>query len=360
MAQSIKERITQTFIDLMKINEIYPEEKEVIEYTTKRLSDAGVQWQLDSFKNIVVKIPGTGEPVLLSTHLDIPEPAPDINYIIEGDILKSNGNSILGADPKSGLAILIELAVDLIKKDASTRSPVEMLITRGEEPGLIGARNADYSLLESKIGLVLDEDGPVTQVVVRAPAFAKIDASFVGKVVHPREPEKGINALHSACDALMALPWGYSTKGVTWNVGCFEAGTARNSVPGRATLKAELRGFDEDLVKSEAKRVEDKFQEVVEKHGATLEIDNEFEFGGYHLTRDHALFARLEKTFAAMSLTPNYFETFGGTDANIFNAHGILSVPIGSGYYNAHEYTEYVNLAEMEEIYHFLGTFLEV
>lgn len=359
MTQSLKERITETFIDLMKINEIYPNEKEVIDYTTKRFSDAGVKWQLDSFRNIVVKIPGNGDPVLLSTHLDIPEPAPDINFTIEGDILKSDGNSILGADPKSGLAILIELAIDLVKQDATTRAPVEMLLTRGEETGLHGARNADYSLLESKIGLVLDEDGPVTQVVVRAPAFVRIDASFVGKIVHPREPEKGINALHSACDALMSLPWGYSTEGVTWNVGCFESGTARNSVPGRASLKAEMRGFDGDLVKAEGERVENKFREIAEKHGATLEIENEFEFGGYHLERNHELFQRLDNTFASMNLTPNYFETFGGTDANVFNANGILSVPIGSGYYNAHEYTEYVNLAEMEEIYHFLVNFLK-
>lgn len=356
----LKERIKKTFIELIQINEIYPNEKEVIAYVTHRLSAAGVAWQLDNFRNIVVKIPGVGEPVLLSTHLDVPEPNPNVRYIDEGDVVRADGTNILGADPKTGLAILIELATDLVSKDPTTHAPVELLFTRGEETGLHGARNAGYSLLQAKSGLVLDEDGPVTQVVTQAPSFVKIDASFFGKIVHPREPEKGINALQVACESLMSLPWGYSTEGVTWNVGMFQSGTARNSVPGKAVLKAELRSYDSELVKKEAVRVEHVFRAVAEKYGATLEIENTFEFGGYKLETDHPLFMRLEKTFQAMNLTPNYFKTFGGTDANIFNSMGILSVPIGSGYYNAHEYTEIANLKDMEVIYHFLERFVAV
>jgi tripeptide aminopeptidase len=356
----LKQRIKKTFIELIQINEIYPDEKEVIEYVTSRFNGGGVSWQLDSFRNIIIKIPGTGEPVLLSTHLDVPEPNPNVQYSDEGDILRADGTNILGADPKTGLAILIELAIDYVKKDHATHAPIELLLTRGEETGLHGARNADYSLLQAKIGLVLDEDGPVTQVVTQAPSFVKIDASFIGKIVHPREPEKGINALQVACESLMSLPWGYSTEGVTWNVGMFQAGTARNSVPGKAILKAELRSYDIELVKIEAARVEEIFRKVSEKYGATLEIENAFEFEGYKLETNHPLFVRLEKTFTAMNLTPNYFKTFGGTDANIFNTKGILSVPIGSGYYNAHEYTEIANVRDMEEIYYFLERFVVV
>lgn len=355
---NLTERIKKTFLELIAINEIYPNEREVILYTEKRLADAGVAWQEDHFRNIIAKIPGTGETVMLSTHLDIPEPNPNVRYTIEGDLVKSDGTNILGADPKTGLAILIELATDLAKKDHAMHAPVEFVFTRGEETGLFGARELDYSLVSAKIGLVLDEDGPITQVVTQAPAFVRIDASFIGKIVHPREPENGINALQMAAEAITKIPCGYSTDGVTWNIGMFQSGTARNSVPGKTTLKAELRSYDTKLVTSEGERVEKTFRETAKKFGGDLAIERELEFEGYKLEHNHPLFARLEETFSGMNLAPNYFATFGGTDGNIFNAHGIVSVPIGSGYYNAHQYTEYADLRVMTEIHEFLIRFL--
>ncbi len=355
---NLKARLRQTFLELIAIDGIYPYEDKVKDYIKSRLQGKNVLWQEDSFGNIVISLPGAGEPVLFSTHLDIPEPAPVVEYKEEENVIASTGNGILGADPKSGLAVLLEYVLDASQIDSGTHSPVEVLLTRGEEPGLLGARQADYSLLRSRIGLVLDEDGPVTQVVIQAPAFVRLDAKFEGKVVHPREPEKGINALQVACQALSQLPWGYlADKQVTWNVGILEAGTARNSVPGQVSLKGELRSYNSDLVKQEAQKVIQVFRKTAEQLGAQCQVDCEFEFAGYALTRDSALFQRLEKTYSALNLKANYFSTFGGSDANIYNAKNIVSVPIGSGYYNAHEYTEYVNLAEMEEIYRFLVEF---
>jgi len=354
---NLKEKLKKTFLDLIAIDSAYPHEANVIDYVKKRFTRLGITWKEDTFGNMFVSFAGKGEPILLSTHFDIPEPTPEATYKIKGNIIKAAGKNILGADPKSGLAILIELAEKLVKSKAP-HTPVEFLITRGEEPGLLGARAADYRLIKSKIGLVLDEDGPITQVVTQAPAFGRLDIEFIGKVVHPREPEKGVNALRVACEALTSLPWGYSRKGVTWNVGMFEAGTARNSVPGIASLKGELRSYDTGLVKSEMKRIERVCSDAAKKYGAKLKFEGELEFEGYNLKRAHSfLFERLEKTFTAMGLKPNYYATFGGSDANIFNKHGIVSVPIGSGYFNAHEYTEYVNLADMVEIFEFLERF---
>lgn len=344
----------------METDGVYPAEQKTIAYVKRRLTEAGVTFEDDAFGNIVAKVPGTGPAVMLSTHVDIPESAPEVKFTEEGDIIRAAGSNILGADPKTGLAVLIEFLADLQKQDHETHSPVEALLTRGEETGLLGARNADYSKITATVGLVLDEDGPVTQVVVQAPAFVRIDAEFRGRVVHPREPEKGINALMVASRALNRLPWGYITDGVTWNVGLFQSGTARNSVPGSAKLQAELRSYDTELVTRQAERVEREFLAEAKEHRAESVLVRELEFEGYRLDRNHELFERLERTFAGMNLKPNYFATFGGSDANIFNARGITCVPIGSGYYDAHQYTESANTKDMAEIYAFLGKFVRL
>lgn len=355
---NIQARLRQTLIDLMQMDGIYPYEQRVIEYVNTRFTQANIPVLTDGFGNLIVKIPGTGEPILLSTHLDIPEPAPQVKFIEQGSRLTSDGSGILGVDPKTGLAILIEYALDLWKQEMKTHRPVEIVLTRGEETGLLGALNLDYRLITSTMGVVLDEDGPVTQVVTQAPAYVRVDVTVLGKIVHPREPENGINALQVVTEALQQIPWGYSRDGVTWNVGKFQAGTARNSVPGSATFSGELRSYNTQHAVEEGERIEQVFRQTAKKYGANLTFERELEFEGYQLTQDHQLFKQLEVVFGAMKLKPNYFATFGGSDANVFNAHGIRSVPIGSGYYNAHQYTEAADTADMAQIYEFLLRFV--
>ena len=354
----LKNRLKKTLIDLFEFNEVYPEEKEIIKYVCTRLEKANVAYQLDSFKNIIAKIPGSGDPIMLCTHLDIPEPAPNLKFVEEGDILRSDGAGILGVDPKTGVAILLELIDDLAKENLSN-SPLEIVFTRGEEVGLLGAKNLDLSLIKSKIGLVLDEDGPVTQVVIQAPSFVKIDAKIVGKAAHPREPKDGINALQAAAEAITQVPLGFSTPGVTWNIGILKSGTARNTIPGSAEIIAEMRSYDTDLVVSEGKRVKEIFQNSCTRLGAKCDFSDSLELEGYKLETSSPLFKKLETSFAQMGLKPNYFATFGGSDANIFNAKGITCVPIGSGYYNAHQYSEYADLADMVQIVDFLKLFVK-
>lgn len=354
------QQLRQTFIELMAFNEVYPNEKDVIRYVEERLHRSGATVQRDSFGNVVARLSGGDaalEPVLLSTHVDIPESAPKPQYTDVDDVITSDGTSILGADPKTGLAVILELA-DVLAETHILRHPVELLLTRGEEAGLIGASHADFSMLTSTMALVLDEDGPCTQVPVQAPGFVKFDGTFVGKPAHPREPKEGINALQAAVAAFHEIGWGFSAEGVTWNVGTLQAGTARNTIPGSAAFNAEMRSFSTNKLRSEMARVKGILETAAEKVGARLELDCQLMFEGYELDKKGPLFERLQRTFSGMNLTPNFFSTFGGSDANILNAKGIASVPVGSGYYDAHKYTESANLRDMDQLLDFVMRFV--
>ncbi len=352
-----KESLKETFLELVAIDSHHPDEAAISAYITARFDAAGIEWRKDSFENIYAYIPGAGEPILLSTHIDIPEPAPHVTPIIEGDIIRSDGTSILGADPKTGLAVILELAQDLARGEGA-HAPVEVLLTRGEEKGLLGALHADYSLLTAKIGFVLDEDGPVNRMTVKAPGYMRFDASFTGKVVHVREPERGVNALQVFCHAVRDVPWGYACEGVTWNIGQFQAGTARNSVPGHASVHAELRSFDTQKLVQESERIEDVFCAAAREHGATCEVEKKLMFEGYEYDISDPFFARMREVYARIGLEPEYHETYGGSDVNVLLAHGIMAVTLGSAYYNAHEHTEYADLGEMARVYEFLKEFI--
>ena len=236
---------------------------------------------------------------------------------------------------------------------------IEFVITRGEEAGLVGASHLDYSMVKSKFGLVLDEDGPITQVPVKAPGYHSFDGRIIGKQVHTREPEIGVNALQVLSDIIQKTGLGYACEGVTYNLGVVSGGTARNTVPGEVNFAGELRSFDNELLTETAQKIKTDFEAVCKSHGAEVQFnDFELKFKSYS-HKDSDLQDKLAKIFAKQNLKPNFFETFGGTDANVFNAKGIDCVPLGSAYYNAHEHTEYINLQEMQQINEFLIEFIQ-
>jgi|AntRauTorckE6833_2_1112554.scaffolds.fasta_scaffold00163_24 tripeptide aminopeptidase len=356
---SRKEKLQKTLLELLRIESEYPNETEVAVYIKGRLDDAGVPWEIDEFGNIIAKLAGVGRPVMLSTHMDIPELIPNFGYKIEGDVIRSDGNGILGVDPKSGLAILLELLSDISTGSSrGDHAPLEVVITRGEEKGLLGAKNLDYSLIESKIGLVLDEDGPVSSVVTRAPSCVYVDAVFTGKAAHPREPEKARNALQAASEAMASLPWGFAADGVMWNIGMFEAGTARNTVPGSAKLTGELRSYDSDAAQREAERIKAVLHDKAREHSVDCVVELDVDAEGYTHSDKAEVLTRVESTFSRMGIAPNYYATLGRSDANVFNTKGISTAAIGSGYYNAHQYSEYADLGDMENIYAFMEEFI--
>ncbi len=353
-----KQRLLCIFDDLIRINEVFGQEDQIVSYVEAFCHKNGASCKTDSFGNLICTYPGTGEPVLLNTHLDIPESAPNVEYTVSGDIVQSTGKSILGADPKSGLAVLLELLRFLNENKIATR-PIEFVFTLGEEAGLVGSRNLDYSLLSSKMGLVIDEDGPVSNIVIGAVGMYSIDVKVIGKTAHSRDWNEGINAIHHVAKIISALKQGEIEDGVTFNIGLLQAGSAVNSVAGAAQFQAEFRSFDMEKMSQTVQKTEQKILRYAKKYNLTIDFHSETHFESYILEQDHPLFDRLLDTFNANGISGNFYKTFGGSDSNIFNANGIRTVAVGSGYYRAHQYTEYINLQEMADLLMFLAKFVE-
>lgn len=354
----IKERLKQTFLKTIAINEVYQQEDEIIALVKSYAGEYGLSCKQDAFGNLICTYPGTGEPLLLNTHLDIPEPAPGIEYTATGDIIQSNGTTILGADPKSGLAVLLELMRYLSDNSIATR-PIEFVFTLGEEAGLVGASNLDYQLIESKMGLVIDEDGPPTNLVKGAIGNYDIQVTVYGKTVHSRDWSEGVNAIAHVSKIIAGLKQGEIVPGVTFNIGVLQGGTASNSVAGEAQFWGEFRSFDMEAMEKAVDDVQQYCCDYARDAGIKVSFTKEKMFDSYQLKEDHQLFIRLAQTYQARGMEANFYDTFGGSDSNIFNANGVCTVAIGSGYYLPHQYDEYINLQDMENLLLFLAEFVK-
>ena len=143
-----QERLVNSFCEMVKIDSPSDEEEAVAQYLTGRLTSLGFSVARDAHGNVIASEEGE-DPLLLSAHMDTVEPGRGIKPQVKGDRIVSDGTTILGGDCKAGVSAIME-ALESTKEDGSPRRSVQVVLTRGEEIGLVGATNLDYSMIHAK------------------------------------------------------------------------------------------------------------------------------------------------------------------------------------------------------------------
>lgn len=356
-AAVLNQKLERTFLDLATIDEVYPHEDVVLAYIKQRLESAKVPYRQDKVGNIVARIPGTdASAVALVAHVDIAAPLGGRSVVVTEAAIQTDGTGLLGADDKAAVAALLELA-----DHAASHRPgrtVELIFTVGEEAGCIGAVALDLSLVASKQVLVFDWMGGVNHIVTKSPAYVKVDVEYTGRTAHPAEWQQGRNAGAALIDAAARLKVGEYAPGVTCNVGLFAFGQARNQVPGRATLQAELRSYDTAQIETAAAEVEQLFRQVAARHKVEAKLVVVKDSPAYSLNKSGTLLAGVSEALAELDLAPVFEPTYGCFDANILAGRGLETVILGAGYYRPHSPGEYLDRREFSELFEFVKKFV--
>ena len=343
-----RDRIVQAFLELVAIDSPSGAEDEIAAELERRLRALGLDASQDAHGNVLGSLPGEGESLLLSAHMDTVEPGRGIKPQWDGDdILRSDGTTILGADNKGGCAIILEVIQSLLEDGGSHRG-IEVAISRGEEVGLVGAINMDYSRLTARVALVIDSGGPPTSIQGQAPFHYTYDIEVHGRAAHAGvEPEKGVPAIAIAAEIVTGLPQGRLDSETTGNVGRIAGGLVRNAVPDYTLVQGELRSMVEEKAETLLARVKRRIDEARDAH-PDARIESEFGgYEGYTLEDSDPAVKLLYPVLTSMGFTPDPHPVGGGTDGNIFRQHGIASVVIGRGGYNQHTKDEYLVISEM-------------
>ncbi len=125
-----RDRIVQTFLDLVAIDSPSGDEDAIAAELERRLKALGLDASQDSAGNVLARREGAGEAILLSAHMDTVEPGRGIKPVWDGaDIIRSDGTTILGADNKAGCAVILEVIQSAIEDAAETRT-IEVAISR--------------------------------------------------------------------------------------------------------------------------------------------------------------------------------------------------------------------------------------
>jgi tripeptide aminopeptidase len=310
--------------------------------------------------NLIIRFAGSPErePIFLNCHMDTVEPGRGVKVRREGDTFFSSGDTILGSDDKSGIAAILE-AIRCVRENNLPCRPLEIILTTCEEIGLLGAKNLDPAMISARIGYALDSTGFGT-VITGAPAANRLEVTVRGVAAHAGlHPEWGVNAIALAAQALIAAPMGRIDEESTVNFGTIRGGTATNIVPDQVTIHGEARSHNMATLDRLTRQVEHAFVQAVTdwrdptgqaKGRPELSFTATPDFPAMRLAQNDPAIRLIDRAAAAIGLQLEYKSAGGGSDANIFNGHGLQTAIIATGMTHVHSTDEQVDLQDMVDL----------
>jgi tripeptide aminopeptidase len=333
------DRLHETFVRLCEIRSPTGEEREVADTIVAELRALGLEVsEDDSAKaaeagagNIVARLPGRGDGwAMFCAHIDtVPHPG-QIEVVEDEGVFRSAGETILGADNKAAVAVLIEL----VARHTAEPPPVgiELLLTVAEEQGLRGAKAFDASTLVANSGFVLDHASAIGEVIVSSPTQQQLLADFAGVEAHAGiRPEDGNNAIAAAAAAIARMELGRLDEETTANVGVIAGGTSGNVVPGHCRIVAESRSLDVERAAAVASELAEACAWGASEHGCDVDVRLEELFRGYEVKSGSRSLDLAEAGLRAAGFEPVRTATGGGSDANALIAAGFDCVLLANG-----------------------------
>jgi len=342
------ERMIKQFMEMVKIDSESGNEAPFIDYLLEEFKKLGADARKDAYGNLVAKLPAKNsaqkEAILLSCHADTVMPGKGIKPKNEDGVIRSAGDTILGADDKAGIAEMLEAL-----RTAKVRPPVEVAISRQEEVGLLGVKNLNFKMLSARHGFLLDND-TLDTIVIGGPSYFAMDVDVKGRSAHAgMDPEKGINAILAAAKAIAALRLGRLDHETTANVGVIQGGLIRNGVPDAASFMAECRSLQHDKAQALADEMESIIRREVAAAGAQVQIKTNNLCKAVQIAPDARTVKLAQKALLTVGIEAKTTFITGYTDASIYNNHGIEMAVVGIGARDEHSTSEHIHVADMNK-----------
>lgn len=267
------------------------------------------------------------------------------------DLITASGRTLLGADDKAGVAIIMELAKTLMAELTIPHGDVRILFTPDEEVGR-GVEHVDMKKLGADVGYTLDgsELGSLEFETFSADG---VSIQINGVIAHPGSAKgKMVNALKIAGEFLAALPKDEWAPEVTAGREGFVHPTDIKGTAESATLKFIVRDFETAKLAEHALRLETMLKEVLSRYPAahyTFKVKEQYRnmrevIEQYPAITQHVLLAMEQLGIAPISLPVR-----GGTDGSRLSFMGLPCPNIFTGEMALHSKHEFVSVQDMEK-----------
>lgn len=353
-----KDRLVSLFLSLAGVDAESFNERKMADRLKNELCALGFEVSEDGTSsatgsnagNIYAYLKGDlpGGPVLLSGHMDTVKPGNKKRAILHEDgTITSAGDTVLGADDLNAAVSVLE-AVRSVKEAKIPRRDIEIVFSVCEEPYCKGIKAFDFKKIRAKSAYIFDLSGAPGKAAFAAPSIISFEACITGRSAHAGfEPEKGINAIDIMSRAISKIRQGRLDEETTFNIGYISGGLLTNIVPEKCICKGEIRSLSHKKALREAEHARDVFKEEAKKENTAYDFKTEVNIQAYETPLDSPCAEHFTSACGRLGLSGEMVKTSGGSDNNIFAAHGIEGIVLSCGMYRVHSVNEYTSIDDL-------------
>lgn len=271
-----------------------------------------------------------------------------LNQIGE-DIITTSGDTLLGADDKSGVAEIMDAAYQMVNNPSLVHGDVRILFTTDEEVGK-GVDNVDIQKLGADFGFTLDGGVPGS---VEDETFSADGATVTidGISAHPGYAKgKMENSMKIAAEILAALPKDSLSPESTSGKQGFIHPTSMSGVLEKSTLGFILRDFTTPLLMEKRDLLQKTVDTVMENYPnskATIEITEQYRNMKEVLDTKPFIMEYAEEAIRRAGMQVKKTAIRGGTDGSRLSFMGLPCPNLFTGMQGIHSVREWISVKDM-------------
>ena len=311
--------------------------------TSPSVSGANVKPQVIVYHGGDIVLPGDRSVVIAESE------NPELERNIGKQIVTSDGTTLLGADDKAGVAIIMTAIQEFINNPGLPHGDIRIAFTPDEEVGA-GTRYFDINRFGARFAYTVDGDvaGELNKETFSA------DSAIItvhGRNIHPGTA-KGlmVNSIRAIADIIVRMPKDIAPETTEG----YEPYIHPHNLQGeeeKSTLKILLRDFDTSGLGRLKEILEGIIEEVKPLHPKAqigLEIIESYRNMREGVEKDPRVLESVWEAAKRAGLEPKWVPIRGGTDGSRLTASGLPTPNIFTGGKNFHSKTEWASVSDME------------
>lgn len=278
------------------------------------------------------------------------EENPDLCNLLGGTIITTDGTTLLGADDKAGVAVIMSAAEQLMKRRDLAHGPIRLVFTCDEEIGR-GTQHLKIADIGAVCGYTLDGD---SQGKIDSETFSADLAiiTVTGINTHPSVGKGAmVNAIRILSSIIASLPQETLSPETTEEREGFIHPYSIEGGVARAEARLILRDFEVELLSEYASllaRIASNHRKQHPKAQIDVTIKQQYRNMREGLAKEPRAISKAVEATEAAGLEPQLSIIRGGTDGSLLTAMGLPTPNLSTGEHNPHSPLEWTSLEEMQ------------
>jgi len=265
-------------------------------------------------------------------------------------LITSDGTTLLGADDKAGVAVIMTAISQLMADPSIKHGPIRVVFTCDEEVGR-GCDKVDIKKIDATCAYTLDGEG---EAGLENETFSAdlATVTITGKNIHPGfAKDVMINAIRLAGLFISRMPWQrLSPETECGRDGFLHPYIIEGGVP-ETKIRILLRSFVADELKEQAKLLDTVAASIIAEFPTAkidIEVKKQYRNMIEHLAKEPRAVDLAAKAIRAVGMEPVSESIRGGTDGSRLSEMGLPTPNLSVGMHNFHAPLEFACLEQME------------